>query len=247
MDQFSQKKYNLVQLGSEIAKNGFKTEKHIIDKFNNWENDRDTKNWLIHMGYELNKIEKINAKLLFGFKSDIKVVIKIKLKNEIISENVQVKLVSNQRGFNQVDKRWLKSYKQMWNIPEKIYQIFAYYTGELKPYRQNTNNKKRMFANEFNEDEQKIFLNWIIFNKLQIINDILKGSGENSVDWFLIVQKSVNTNIYLIKNIDEVIEYYLDSGEVVITKRGQLKLVKSQCKEKVVIVVARALICCNLN
>ena len=32
--------------GSNTAKNGFKNEDDIVDKFNNWKNDEDAKKWL---------------------------------------------------------------------------------------------------------------------------------------------------------------------------------------------------------
>jgi hypothetical protein len=41
------------KLGSETAKNGFKNEKDIVSKFNNWENDNEAKKWLKLYGYKL--------------------------------------------------------------------------------------------------------------------------------------------------------------------------------------------------
>ena len=37
---------NLSQLGSLTAKNGFKNEDEIRDKFNNWKNDKESILWL---------------------------------------------------------------------------------------------------------------------------------------------------------------------------------------------------------
>lgn len=34
-------KKKLIKLGSKTAKSGFKTEKDIVNKFNNWRNDED--------------------------------------------------------------------------------------------------------------------------------------------------------------------------------------------------------------
>ena len=42
---------NLVQKGSQTAKNGFKNEQDICDKFNNWLNDVDAQNWLKTVSY----------------------------------------------------------------------------------------------------------------------------------------------------------------------------------------------------
>ena len=98
---------NLVLRGSQTAKNGFRNEYEVADKFNNWQTDDEAKQWLIIMQYDLNDIESVYAEVLSGYKADVNVQIKIKLKNAIDTENIQVKLVSNSKGFNQVDKRWL--------------------------------------------------------------------------------------------------------------------------------------------
>lgn len=67
-----------------MQKNGFANEQEVADKFNNWKNDDDAKQWLSIMMYDLNEIdsvyaEKIGAK---GFKSDINITIKIVTKKK---------------------------------------------------------------------------------------------------------------------------------------------------------------------
>ncbi len=57
------------------------------------------------MNYDLDEIEFVKAIKLSGYKTDVQVQITIKLKKAIDVENLQVKLVSNNRGFNQIDKR----------------------------------------------------------------------------------------------------------------------------------------------
>ncbi len=52
---------NRTKLGSKTAKGGFANEKKICKKFNNWRNDREAQEWLKIMGYEINKIESVNA------------------------------------------------------------------------------------------------------------------------------------------------------------------------------------------
>ena len=49
------------EFGSKTAKGGFANEKTICNKFNNWNDDEDAKSWLKIMGYELNKIDYIEA------------------------------------------------------------------------------------------------------------------------------------------------------------------------------------------
>ncbi len=85
--------------GSFIAKNGFLNEKEVAQKFNDYLNDKDAQIWLMIMGYDLNKIEYVKANVLSGHKADVNVIIQIKMKQTLDSENLQVKLVSNPKGF----------------------------------------------------------------------------------------------------------------------------------------------------
>ena len=124
--------------GSKIAKDGFNNEIEIANKFENWEEDVDAQQWLKTMGYVLEEIEYVHAEVLHGYKTDVQVQVIIKLKKIIDAQNLQIKLVSNEKGFNQIDKRWIRNYKEMWNIPDNIVELLKYYTGENKPYRRQT-------------------------------------------------------------------------------------------------------------
>lgn len=213
-----------VQLGSKTAKNGFRNEHDVASKFNNWQNDHDAQEWLKLMNYPLDKIEYVKAIVLSGYKADINVQIQVKLKDALDLENIQVKLVSNKRGFNQIDKRWLSSYNKLWNIPDDIYQILEYFTGERTPYKTNTKNRKRMLITELAIEEQNKLINWIDENKILIITDILKGRGEFSVEWVLVAQKIDVNSRWVLKNINEVIQHYYGDGCVQVSPKGSLKL-----------------------
>ena len=216
--------------GSQIAKEGFKNEKDIAEKFNNWNNDTEAKLWLEIMQYDINEIEYVKAIVLHGYKSDLNVQIQIKLKKSIDVENIQVKLVSNKKGFNQIDKRWLSSYCKMWNIPENIYDLLQYFTGEKLPYKNGTKDKRRMFVNEFSADEQNNLLQWINKNKVLIVNDIIRGRGQFACEWVLVAQKCVNETRWILKNINEVLQYY--SGDVAISPKGSIKIGKITMQRK---------------
>ena len=92
-------------LGSETAKNGFKNDDDIVRIFNNWNKDKEAQSWLTIMNYNLSEVESVEAVKLSGFKTDVQVQVTIKLKKALDVENLQVKLVSNPKGFNQIDKR----------------------------------------------------------------------------------------------------------------------------------------------
>ena len=125
-----------IRLGSRTAKRGFETERDVADKFNNWRDDEDAQQWLTIMGYDLNKIEKVKAIIITGsHKTDVQVQITIYLKEAIAVENLSVKLVSNPQGFNQIDKRRVDRYVEMWNIQENVKEALKLFTGEVKPRR----------------------------------------------------------------------------------------------------------------
>jgi len=110
------------------------------------------------MDYDLDDIESVKTTKVKGsYKADIQVEIKIEIKLKSLTDiqNLQVKLVSNPKGFNQIDKRWLKSYNGLWNIPNDVYELLQYFTGEKSPKIDNPRDERRMFADEFSEDEQQ--------------------------------------------------------------------------------------------
>ena len=222
---------NLVELGSKTAKNGFKNEQDICDKFINWENDVEAQAWLKIMNYDLKEIEYVNAVVLHGYKADVHVQVQVKLKTALDTENIQVKLVSNKKGFNQVDKRWLKSYNELWNIPEKVYIALQHFTGELKPYKTGTRDPRRMFLDEMSLEDKDLIINWFTSNKTLVLSDIIKGRGQFSAEWILVAQKVNNDARWVLKNINEALQHYSD-GDVTITPRGSIKIGKVTVQRK---------------
>ncbi len=212
---------DLVQLGSRTARNGFQNEQEICEKFINWEKDKEAKEWLEIMNYNLDEIEYVDAVVLHGYKADVNVQIKIKLKKAIDTENIQVKLVSNESGFNQIDKRFLSRYKEMWNIPLDVFFALQYFTGELKPYISNPRDERRMFLDEMSEKDRSLVLNWFTKNKMLILTDVIKGRGQFSAEWVLVAQKIENDARWVLKNINEVLQYY-SVGNVCMSPRGSI-------------------------
>lgn len=213
---------NSFKLGSETAKNGFRNEDDIVSKFNNWKTDEDSQKWLRIMGYNLNEIEWVKAVKVHGEKTDVqvKVIIFIKLKKYEDVQNLQVKLVSNFKGYNQIDKRWVDAYKELWNIPEDITILLKHYTGELPPYISNPRDSRRMFIDEFPPTEQERLLNFFRKNKMMIITDILKGRGRMSAEWMLVAQKIEENARWVLKPMNVVMNFF--GGDVKISPRGSL-------------------------
>lgn len=218
-------------LGSQTAKNGFLNEDDIVEKFNNWILHEDAQKWLLIMEYQLNNIEYVKAVKLSGYKTDVQVQVTIKLKDVIDAQNLQVKLVSNPKGFNQIDKRWVDKYVEMWNIPLDIISIFKKYTGEIEPTISNPKDNRRMFANEFTIDEQKKILDWLNKNKSLIVSDILKGRGQFSAEWMLVAQKVEKNSRWILKPMNFCLNHF-GNGTIEITKQGNFKIGKITMQRK---------------
>ncbi|MGL4670130.1 MAG: hypothetical protein ACRCVG_06005 [Methanobacteriaceae archaeon] len=210
------------QKGSKIAKNGFKNEVYVAEKFNTWETDGDAQEWLNIMGYGLDEIEYVNAEIVRGYKTDIQVHITIKLIKLVDTQNIQVKLVSNKKGFNQIDKRWVDKYSEIWSIPGDIKKLLKHFTGELEPYKANTKDERRMFLTEFTINEQGRIVEFFEKNKIMILCDIIKGRGKFAAEWMLVIQKIEKIKWALVP-INVVINYY-GQGNISITPKGSLKI-----------------------
>jgi DNA-cytosine methyltransferase len=221
-------KEKLIKRGSTTAKDGFKNEAFVVEEFNNWKESELAQDWLKAMSYNLDEIERVEATKVKGsYKADVQVAINIEIKLKKLTDiqNLQVKLVSNPKGFNQIDKRWLKSYRELWDMPDDIYELLRYFTGEKKPKIENPRDERRMFANELLESEQQLLLNFFKDNKTLIISDILKGRGKLSAEWMLVILKLKNAeNIqWALEPINKVLNHF-GNGEILITPRGSFKI-----------------------
>ena len=220
-------------LGSKTAKAGFQNEKDVVDTFNHWKTNKTAQNWLKIMNYRINDIEYVKAEKISGsYKADVQVQIKvtIKLKTLVDYQNIQVKLVSNEAGYNQINKRWLIKYKEMWNIPADVYKILQYYTGEKPPYKSDTKDSRRMFMTEMKQTEQKILLDWLQKNKTLIVSDILKGRGKFAAEWVLVIKK-VKSLDWVLKPINVVMNYFA-SSDIEISKSGNIHIGKITMQRK---------------
>jgi len=225
---------DLVKLGSRTAKGGFKNEKDVIDRFNNWKKDDVAQKWLKAMSYNVLDIEYVKASKVYGqYKADIQVRVRIviKLKSQEDLQNLQVKLVSNPQGFNQIDKRWISKYVELWNIPKDVVKILKLFTGEEKPAKKDLKDSRRMLLTEISEDDQHKIINFFEDNKILIVSDLLKGRGEFSADWVLVILKANGESRWILKSINEAMNVF-GNGEVRITDQGSLKIGKIGMQRK---------------
>ena len=120
---------DLVRIGSETAKGGFANEKAVAKKFDKWKKDKEAQKWLKIMGYNLKKIKNVKAEVLHGYKTDVQVKVTITLKKLISVQNLSVKKTNSDADYNQIDKRWVKKYIEMWDIPESIVILLKIFSG----------------------------------------------------------------------------------------------------------------------
>lgn len=175
------------------------------------------------MEYELTEIKSVKAVVISGFKTDVQVQITIHLAEAINVENLQVKLVSNLKGFNQIDKRWTDKYVEMWDIPNNITKLIKQYTGELLPSIDEPRDSRRMFIDELSKVSQNKLVNWLVENQTLIVSDILKGRGKFSAEWMLVAQKVENSARWVLKPMNFCVNYF-GNGKVEITKQGNIKI-----------------------
>jgi hypothetical protein len=211
--------------GSETAKGGFRNEDEVISKFNNWEKDKIAQKWLVAMSYAIEEIEYVKAVKIGGnYKTDVQVQVTIKLKEAIDCENLSVKLVSNPQGFNQIDKREIDKYVQMWNIPKDIESILRLFTGKTKPNKSGLKDSRRMLLKEMPMQDQDKIIKFFTKNKILIISDVLKGRDKFAADWMLVIlRKDKDSYDWALKDINTVMNAF-GQGKVRITKQGGLKI-----------------------
>lgn len=72
--------------------------------------------------------------------------------------------------------------------------------------------------------DQNKLISFFNENKILIISDLLKGRGEFSADWTLVILKSRNSeNKWVLKSINHVMNIF-GGGDIKITDRGSLKI-----------------------
>jgi len=216
---------DLVKLGSDTAKGGFRNENDVVVKFNNWKKDEDAQKWLEIMGYPPNEIEKVEAiKITGSYKTDVQVQVTIYLKKVVAAENLSIKLISNPRGFNQVDKRWVDKYVELWDIPSDVASILKKFTGEVSHNdRSNARDSRRVFLDEMDSESQRKIVEFFSTNKMLVVSDIIKGRGKLSAGWMLVAFKSENGSKWVLKSINHAMNVF-GKGDIEISSKGSLKI-----------------------
>lgn len=209
-----------VKRGSQTAKNGFRNEADIRAKFNNWKTDADAREWLTAMNYQPDQVRTVIATQPHGQKADVEVAINVGTEQRV--ERISIKLVSSSNGFNQIDKRWLAKYAEMWDMPASVVQPLKLFVGETPP-RPGSRHQERMYLNELPLSSQQAVLDFFAKNKSQIVSDLLIGDGPHAANWFMVTLKGPEGSRWLIRNAGDAIRCF-SHGDVVLTRAGNLKI-----------------------
>ena len=241
------------RIGSETAKGGFKNEIHICEKFKNWKTDKDAKEWLKIMDYNIKTLDSIEAiqiptvinkndldkynltieeyeKIVRFKKADAQIKLIIKIGDIVKYEYISLKKANSEADFNQIDKRTVDFYQTMWGFDDEICSYLKLFTGESKPDRKVykiLKDKRRIFLNEIPEKIQIKIVKFFNENKFLVLSDILKGRGGLSAGWMLVTRmyKDFCELDYVLKDINTTINFY-SKDDVCISNRGSLNIGK---------------------
>jgi hypothetical protein len=254
---------NKTELGSKTAKGGFANEKAICGKFNSWKKDKEAQEWLKIMGYNVKKLNSVQAiqvptrikksdlskfevsekeyeQFVRFKKADAQIRIIITIGNILKIENLSLKKANSDADYNQIDKRTVDDYQEMWNFDDEIAFWLKLFTGELEPKNctretgiKKFRDKRRLFLSEMPAQIQNKIIRFFEKNRIIIISDTIKGRGGLSADWMLVTRfnKENETTTWALKDINVVMNFF-GSGEVYISPRGSLHIGKITMQRK---------------
>jgi hypothetical protein len=240
------------EIGSATAKGGFANEKAICSKFNNWRNDNEAQIWLKIMGYYPQKIDSVEAvhiptrmkredidrlglkesfeELMKFKKADAQLRIVITIGKIMKVENLSLKKANSDADFNQVDKRWVDTYKEIWKFDDDIAFGLKLFTGEINPTLHPEivggrilRDKRRMFLDELSECLRNKIVRFFRENKILVVTDILKGRGGLSANWMLVTRynRDNDTTTWILKDINTVMNFS-GSGDIEMSPKESL-------------------------
>jgi len=240
------------EIGSATAKGGFANERAICTKFNNWKTDIEAQIWLKIMGYSPKEIDFVEAvqiptrmkrkdveqlgikesfeELMKFKKADAQIRIIITIGKILKIENISLKKANSDADYNQVDKRWVDTYKEIWRFDDEIALGLKLFTGEIEPSSHpeiinkiTLRDERRLFLDELPEHLLNKIIKFFTENKILVVTDIIKGRGGLSANWMLVTRYNIDddTTTWILKDINTVMNF-LGSGSVEMSPRGSL-------------------------
>ena len=167
-------------------------------------------------------------------KTDVQVQIRliIRVNNALKVENLSLKKANSDADYNQVDKRWVDSYKEMWGFNNEIALALKLFTGEIPPslYTEmlkvsisQLRDSRRAFLTELRDEIVQKIVSFFTRNKILVVSDILKGRGGFAADWMLVTRydKKNDTTTWILKDINTAMNFF-GQGDVRVSLKGSL-------------------------
>ncbi|MDW8096151.1 MAG: hypothetical protein RMI51_05055 [Aquificaceae bacterium] len=251
------KKANKRLLGSIAAKGGFASERLIADKFNRYRIDKEAQYWLRCMGYDPEEIKDLYAHviptrisekkaILYGVsldklkeelrykKSDVQLRVELLYHNTYFVENISVKKANSDADYNQVDKRKVSEYREMWNFDKEIEYWLKLFTGEITPPKALAKrDERRLYMDEMPENIVSKIIQFFQRNKIIVISDTIKGKGSLSANWFMVAKydRELNETHFAIADINFAMNFF-GYGDVRVSEKGNLYIGKITMQRK---------------
>ncbi len=214
---------------SDIASGGFRNEDWVAGEFNGWEHSHWGSCWLAAMGHghPTKVCAQTTRDMGFFYKADVLVLA------DNHAEWVSVKKFNI--SFNQIDKRWVSEFAELWNMPRDVTDAFRMYCGEegYQPGDDSGTHRdaRRYMMDELDQSSREAVLKFLNKNKKRIIRDVIAGRGRASARWMLLVEEKQNMRWRsAMLPIDTVVSYCM--GDASITNRGNLRLGKVTIQRK---------------
>lgn len=222
--------------GSRTAKGGFEIEAIVAETFEEWRSSPDAEDWLTVMSYDPQNIESVSASTPRGTgKADV--ILKIKKEDEsgYFEERISVKKTKNS-SYNQVSKRTVDDYAEMFDFSELTVKGLKKYCGE-EGYRPKDLVEKgeldsseledlydaswhdppiRLSFKELSKEEKEAIKKDFNEKHEMIVKTILAGDPKE-VDWYLAVRAQKKNEHYnvektLLEPIEQTVERYARGG-----------------------------------
>jgi hypothetical protein len=213
-----------IELGSQTAKGGFANEDQVRDAFNAWRTDAEAREWLTTLRGRLDGIETVVASIPRGEKAKTDVEVRVTTAAGEERYGISIKLVSNPRGFNQIDKRWLKSYAEMWDMPAGVHDSLKRFVGEVPPTSPGRD-PRRMFLDELAPDQRAAVVEFFKAKREAIARFLFVGEGDHAANWLLVNLRgdTPETTYSVLVPTAEAARFF-GTGDVVVTPQGSLRI-----------------------
>jgi len=213
-----------VELGSRTAKGGFRNEEAVRDTFNRWQTDALARQWLTTMHGQLDDVQNVVASVPHGEKAKTDVEVRVTTAEGETRYGISIKLVSSPQGFNQIDKRWVKSYAEKWEIPPEVEASLRLFVGEVPPTSPGRD-ADRMFLDELPPDAQQKLVEFFTTRREAIAHFLLAGEGDHAAGWFLVNLggDSPQAGQAVLVSTAEAARFF-GEGDVAITPQGSLRI-----------------------